>query len=76
MRIIANIKTPEVKKLRLTQIRYVPEEFTSHVSTYIYENKVALVMWVETPLAMVIEHAKVSESYRNYFEYLWSVAKP
>ncbi len=78
MRIIANIKikTLEVKKLRLTEIRYVPEEFTSHVSTYIYENKVVLVMWVETPLAVVIEHSKVAESYRNYFEYLWSVAKP
>lgn len=78
MRIVANIKikTPEVKKLRLTQLRYVPEEFTSHVSTYIYENKVVLVMWVETPLAVVIEHSKVAESYKNYFEFLWSTAKP
>lgn len=78
MRIVANIKinTPEVKKLRLTKIRYVPEEFTSHVSTYVYENKVVLVMWVETPLAVVIEHSTVAESYQNYFEFLWKQAKP
>lgn len=77
MRIVANIKVKisEVVKLRLTKTRYVPEEFTSNVSTYIYENKVAVVMWIEEPIAILIEHSKIAESYKNYFEYLWKTAE-
>ena len=74
MRIIANIKIKPVK-IKLTEIKYIPKEFTSSVSTYIYENKIALVMWVENPVGIVIEHEKVAESYNNYFQYLWKIAK-
>ena len=74
MRIIANIRVKPVK-LRLTKIKYVPEEFNSSVSTYIFDGKVALVMWVENPMGILIEHQKVYESYKSYFEYLWKTAK-
>lgn len=74
MRIVANIKIKPTK-IRLTEIKYVPEEFHSSVSTYIFDNKVALIMWVENPLAVLIEHKAVYESYKNYFEYLWRTAQ-
>ena len=74
MRIVANIKIKPVK-IPLTQIKYVPSKFNSSVSTYIFDNKVAMVMWVENPLAMVVEHKLIYDSYRNYFEYLWKSAK-
>ena len=70
MRIVANIKIKPTK-IPLTDIKYVPEEFNSSVSTYIFDNKVAMIMWVENPLAILIEHKAVYESYKNYFEYLW-----
>ena len=74
MRIIANIKIKPTK-LKLTKIKFIPKEFTSSVSTYIYDDKIALVMWVDNPLGTIIDHQKVAESYKNYFEYLWKVAK-
>jgi len=74
MRIVANIKIKPTK-LRLTEIKYVPSEFHSNVSTYIYDNKVALIMWVEDPLAIIIENRAVNESYKNYFQYLWKISK-
>ncbi len=74
MRIVANIKIKPVK-IQLTQIRYLPSEFQSSVSTYIFDGKVALIMWVEAPLAVLIEHHAVYESYKNYFEYLWKNAE-
>ncbi|MEK6950699.1 MAG: helix-turn-helix domain-containing protein [Nanoarchaeota archaeon] len=73
MRIIANSRIKPVT-IPLTTIRYVPEEFNSSVSTYIFDYKVALIMWVEGPLAVLIEHKAVYESYKNYFEYLWKMA--
>jgi sugar-specific transcriptional regulator TrmB len=74
MRILANIRIKPVK-LRITKIKYVPAEFNSSVSTYIFDGKVALVMWVENPLAAIIEHKAVYEAYKSYFEYLWKTAK-
>jgi len=74
MRIIANIKFRPTT-LPKTNIKYVSEEFHSTTSTYIYDNKMALVMWVENPLGVVIEHEAVYESYKNYFEMLWRQAK-
>ena len=74
MRIVANVKIKPVR-LPLTKIRYLPAEFHSSVSTYIFAGKVALVMWVENPVGILIEHQAVYESYRNYFEYLWKTAK-
>ena len=74
MKIIANIRIKPTK-LRLTQIKYIPSEFNSSVSTYLYDNKVVIIMWVEDPLAVVIEHKAVYSSYKNYFEYLWKQAQ-
>ena len=75
MRIVANIKIKPTK-IPLTDIKYVPEESQSDVSTYIFDGKVALVMWVEGPMGVIIEHKAVYESYKNHFEYLWKTAKP
>ncbi|MFH0949402.1 MAG: helix-turn-helix domain-containing protein [Candidatus Aenigmatarchaeota archaeon] len=74
MKIIANIKIKPTK-ITLTDIKYVPSELNSSVSTYIFDGKVALIMWVENPLGILIEHKAVYDSYKNYFEYLWKIAK-
>lgn len=73
MRIVANIKIKPTK-IALTNIRYIATESHSEVSTYVFDNKVAMVMWVENPLAVLIEHSAVYRSYKNYFEYLWKSA--
>ncbi len=73
MRIIANRKIGNVK-LKLTKIKYIPKEFNSSVSTYLFEKKVALIMWVENPIGILIEHKAIYESYKNYFNYLWKKA--
>lgn len=75
MKIVANIKIKPIA-IPLTEIRYVPSKLHSSVSTYIFDNKVALIMWVENPLGILIEHKAVYESYKNYFQYFWNIAKP
>lgn len=74
MRIVASKKVQDVK-LPLTRMRFVPEELTSNVSTYLYGGKVTLVLWVEPLLACTFLHPAVHESYLNYFEYLWTSAR-
>ncbi len=70
MRIIANEKIKNIH-IPLTKIKFIPKEFASSVSTYLFDNKVALLMWTEEPMGILIEHKEVYDSYKNYFEYLW-----
>lgn len=73
MRIVANLNIKPTT-IPLTVIKYVPAEFNSSVSTYLFDGKVALIMWVESPMGIMIEHRPVYESYKHYFEYLWKTA--
>lgn len=41
----------------------------------IYGDKVALTVWTERPIAIVIRSNEVSKSFRNYFQLLWKHAK-
>ncbi len=74
-KVIMNIKKKPGQCYDYMQIKYVPQEVNSRVSTFIYDNKVAMVMWVEPLLGLIIEHKDVYESYKNYFEFLWKTAQ-
>ena len=74
MKIVASEKIKPTK-ISLTEIKYIPSELHSSVSTYIFDKKVAMIMWVEDPLGIIIEHEAVYESYKSYFQYLWKTAK-
>ncbi len=58
------------KKLQI--IRFLDMEFKNQTSTFIYDNKVAIFIWTENPLAILIKDKEFSNSNRNYFEYLWN----
>jgi len=51
------------------------KDYSPPVTTFIYSNKVATIIWGETPTAFVIESKEAAEGYRNYFELMWNVAK-
>ncbi len=74
MRIVASSLIKHIK-IELTKVKYIPSQFHSSVSTYIFDGKVALIMWVEHPLGILVEHRAVYDSYKNYFEYLWKTAE-
>jgi len=73
MRILANRKLKPLK-IPSVSFKYVPSEFNSSVSTFIYDGKVALIMWVNPLIGVLIKHQAVYESYKSYFEYLWKRA--
>jgi len=66
-----------VKKNQLSDIRYIPQQFSSHAALRIYGDKVALLLLSEEePLAIVIKNKEIADGYRKYFEVMWKAAKP
>jgi len=54
---------------------YLPESYASPVSTNIYADKVAIIVWGDEPVAILIKNKHVAETYKNYFDILWKLAK-
>ena len=67
-------KNKPVSKYAHAEIRYLPFKYNSPMYTWIFKNKVVIVMWDTNPiLTTIIESEEVANGYRNIFESLWSV---
>jgi len=64
------------KRIPLSELRYLPKEYSSPLALNIYGDKVAIILWTkENPLAIVIKQKAIADGYRKYFELLWHIAK-
>lgn len=58
------------------KIRFLPRQYESPISTLVYGNKVAIVVWTEEPMGLIIESRQAAKSFTNYFNVMWEIAKP
>ncbi len=66
----------DIHPSKTTELRFLPRKLQKNiVTTNIYAYKVAIVIWSETPEAVIIENKFVAEAYKDYFELLWSLSK-
>lgn len=63
-------------KIPFSEIKYLPQKYSSPLAVNIYGNKVAIILWSEeNPIAIVIKNKEISEGYKKYFELMWRIAK-
>jgi len=70
-----NARDSRIYKTTYAEVRFIPKQYHSPVSIIVYSSKVALIIWLENPVAFLIESKEAAESFRNYFEMLWKIAK-
>jgi predicted transcriptional regulator len=79
MRQIYNFESMErarvLDSMPFTDVRCLPKEYDSPVSTTICGDEVAMSYWKGVPIFIHIIKKEVADSYRSYFELLWSKAK-
>jgi sugar-specific transcriptional regulator TrmB len=73
-KILARIIASERISAPEADIRYL--ELASPLAINIYGDKVAIILWEDNPLAIVIKNNSVAKGYKEYFEVLWKIAKP
>lgn len=64
----------KIGEMPLAEIRYLRAHI-SLSSTNVYGDKVAIILWSDNPLGILIKQKEIADSYRNYFKMLWDVAK-
>ncbi|HLC51180.1 MAG TPA: helix-turn-helix domain-containing protein [archaeon] len=62
-------------KVPMAQWKFLPEKYLGPAATNIWGDKVAIIIWSEQPLVVMIESKEIADSYRHHFEFLWSVAE-
>ena len=67
--------TKKRKKLPLTEIKFFPQDLNSPVVTDILGDKIGIMVYNEKPFCFSIKNKEIASSYKNYFEYLWKIAK-
>jgi len=72
VRIIASDK---LKKIPLSEIRYLPAKYANPLAINIYRNKVAIILWGKSPIAIVIKQQEIADSYKKYFGLMWKIAR-
>lgn len=66
----------ELTKRKYTEIRYANEEYSNPSSTWIYGDRLVLVIWSkEHSFAIRIISGEISDNFRKHFEVLWKSAK-
>jgi sugar-specific transcriptional regulator TrmB len=74
------VATEENRKLLstspLTQVRYLPGEYSSPASTSIYADRVVIhLMEDKEPVAIMIKSQGMAKAYKKYFALLWSISR-
>ena len=63
-------------KIPLSEIKYLPHEYSSPLAVNIYGDKVAIILWSKDhPIGIVIKQEEIALGYKKYFELMWKIAK-
>lgn len=62
--------------LPFSKVRFISDVYDSPATTFIYGNKVAIIMWTNPLFGIVINSLELAKSYLNFFTLLWEIAKP
>lgn len=61
------------KKMKLTEVRFSNQKTPAGIN--VCNNSTAIFVWKKKPVVFVIRSKEVADSFREYFEVLWAVAK-
>lgn len=62
-------------KNKHTKIRYFKHDFEPMTETHIQKDKIAIIVWSETPVLFLLQDKLVADSYKAFFEKMWKDAK-
>jgi sugar-specific transcriptional regulator TrmB len=79
LRIIYNEKIRAKKskaKFPITKMRFNTHMYETPATTWIFGDKIVIVVWSDQPIATLIRSKEVANSYRQFFNVLWNNSKP
>ena len=66
---------PMKEQAKNSEIKYLPDNFFSPTMTVVFGDYTAIFVWEEPYQAILIRSKALAQSYNNYFNGLWQIAK-
>ncbi|RJQ16980.1 TrmB family transcriptional regulator [Candidatus Woesearchaeota archaeon] len=63
------------EKEKYNEVRYLPQEYMSPAAIDIMQDYVYIFLWEEKPFVYMIKNQKIAESFQQYFNVMWNLAK-
>lgn len=63
------------EKEKYTEIKYMPKGYISPSAIDIFEDYVYIFLWEEKPFVFMIKNQIIADSFKQYFSFLWKIAK-
>lgn len=63
------------EKEKHTEVRYMPKGYISPGAIDVFQDYVYIFLWEEKPFVFMIKNERVAESFKQYFNFLWKIAK-
>jgi sugar-specific transcriptional regulator TrmB len=60
---------------KYSEVRYMPEGYISPAAVDIFQDYVYMFLWEEKPFVFMIKNKMIAESFKQYFNFLWKIAK-
>jgi sugar-specific transcriptional regulator TrmB len=64
-----------LKSIPMAEIRFVPKDIKSNSAVNIYGRNICIIAWRDDPVAILIREDNISAGFRNYFDFMWQLAK-
>ncbi len=61
----------KIVKSKNSKFKFIPKEYFSPTSTIVYGHKIAIFVFSEPLLVVLVENKDVAKSYLNYFNLMW-----
>ena len=65
----------EREKIKYNEVKYLPKGYITPAAMDIFEDYVYIFLWEEKPFVFMIKNKMIAESFKAYFNVLWSIAK-
>lgn len=59
----------------LTKVKILPNILNVKLTINVYGTKTMLILWGKYPICILIESSEITNNFRKYFDFLWSVGR-
>ncbi len=63
------------EKEKYSEVRYMPKGYISPAAIDIFDDYVYIFLWEEKPFVFMIKNKMIADSFKHYFQFLWSISK-
>ena len=63
------------KEEKYAEVKYMPKGYISPSAVDIFEDYVYIFLWEEKPFVFMIKNKAIAESFKQYFNFLWAIAR-